>query len=261
MLSLRGAGLAVEASCRQQDDLYCPDVSLRNFGEGGQKRSLSGQESGGIEESLPWQLGAAPPVKNALGGRKAYTERTVVGQRGPVGEATRQQVEVPCPGAVPGEERSVRLPDGRECLVRVPSDVRGDRFFVQWVPILPAARKRRRTGEATVVAKDTKKTWKHADALIAARASSTLATSELLRLRAPPPPRTRIFAPPVDQLPAHDASDTIYSEWTPVNSNDVGEMKLDAYAYDDALGCPATSSTLFSVTSSNDLFGISDFLL
>jgi hypothetical protein len=255
MLALQGA--------RQQLELYgsvdASSLPLVNYGK---KRAFCGQGSGDGGALMPWQQALPSAKDESAGTRKACGERTAVRYRGAPGEVSRQQIEVPCLGAVPGEERSVQLPDGRECLVRVPSDVTGDRFLLQWVPILPPARKRRCTVEPPVAATDTKKTWKHADALIAARPSSALATSELLRLRAPALPRTRIFAPSADQLPVHDASDTWLGQWAPVNSSDLGETKLDAhYEYDDALDYPETSSTVFSATPSTDLFGISDFLL
>lgn len=239
MLALHGAG--------QQPELYgCGADASPPVRKLGKKRLLSGQ--------------AVPSANEGLGARKACGGRNATGHCGAPGEVSTQQIEVPCLGALPGEERSVKLPDGRECLVRVPTDVTGDRFLLKWVPILPTARKRRRTVEPRVAAKDAKKIWKHADALIAARPSSALATSELLRLRRAP--ATRIFAPPADQLPAHDPSDTLFSKWAPVNSSDVGEMELDPFLnYDSALNFPETSSMVFSATSSTDMFGISDFLL
>lgn len=198
------------------------------------------------ESFMPWEVNA-PLVRS---------ERIPLAYRR-AGEAGRQLIEVPCAGAIPGEERSVQLPDGRECIVHVPSDVTGDRFYVEWTRILPNPKKRRRAADPTTRAtKDSKSMWKHVDALIAARPSSTLATLELLRLRAPP--RTRVLAPPVaaaEHYPAWDEASTLLSQWSPASSSLVGGEPSD-----EVLDGPLTSSGLFSAPSSTDLFGMPDFL-
>ena len=144
------------------------------------KRDRDGDAEAEIGMLLPWEM----PLPSRW-------EDLETEQRQRDTARDRTSIEVPCPGARPGEERSVRLPDGRECLVRVPSNVTNGRFSVQWTPILPPSKKRRRhAGDSRASAKDAK-TWKAVDALIAARPSSALATSELRRLRGP---GARIFA-------------------------------------------------------------------
>lgn len=146
----------------------------------------------------------------------------------------------------------MRLPDGRECLVRVPSDVTDGRFSVQWAPILPPAKKRHRhASDSRASAKDDK-TWKAVHALIAARPSSALATSELLRLREPPR-GARIFAPLLDHHHFSGVPDTLVSQWAPVSSTFLAGDKVDACGDDGAFDLSATTST--------GVFGIPDFLL
>lgn len=93
----------------------------------------------------------------------------------PRGRSASRQFEVPCPpGTIPGEEQLVRLPDGRKCLVRVPGDVTGDRFFVQWAPIVNPAQNKRQHNSSDPAASAVERRWRHADALIATQPSSTV---------------------------------------------------------------------------------------
>ena len=93
------------------------------------KRDRDGDAEAEIGMLLPWEM-SLPSRWEDLETEQRQRDRA----------RDRTSIEVPCPGARPGEERSVRLPDGRECLVRVPSNVTNGRFSVQWTTILPPQR-------------------------------------------------------------------------------------------------------------------------